>query len=455
MTTTAGRQIGHLWSAEVATLVLGAAQGVLVARGLGARGYGVFAVVTTFTTLVFVVLDPRGADAVTKYTSVFLARRDNDALLGLIKGAFLLDLAFGALAAIIAIGSSGLLSVLGVAGDSRTLVAIAAAGAFLGVPSSSGRAALGAFHRFRTIARLQIAVALLRASVIIAVALLFDVRAVFIAFAGLAAIEGSGFLIAAERAATRAVGQSPRAGQLSSLRGHGKEIAGFLAYADAGTLAGSFIKQVDVLAVSAVADSTVAGYYRLAKSLTGPAGNVGGPIQAVIYPRLAEAAAGADSARFAAIFRRTLTRAGLPLAAAALLAIPFCGPVIRLLAGDEFAPAVGLAQILIVGVAISFITLPLRPAYLTLGHDAAFAWNALFTALAASVGFVVLGSSFGAAGIAWSRVLSIALGATILFLWMSRFVRRHGYVPRIGRRPPLEPAVEAGFQPVGHPEERS
>jgi O-antigen/teichoic acid export membrane protein len=199
----------------------------------------------------------------------------------------------------------------------------------------------------------------------------------------------------------------------------------FVVMADLTTLVSSAIKQVDLLLVGAFAGPSEAGYYRLAKSLTAPAGNVGAPIQTVLYPKLARAESQRDFAAADRITRRTVLLVCLPLAVAALCSIPLVHPIIVLLAGTAYTDATAPAIALVAGVAVSFATLHLRPVFLARDKLAALLALTVGPSLAVLVAMVPAADSQGATGVAWTRSAAVALGSLLMLLYIHSRRGRH------------------------------
>lgn len=430
----ARRHLRRLWSAEGLSLALGILQGLVVARVLGPHDYGVYALVLTFVGLVYLLLDPRSGDAVIRYVTEFTRRRDSDHAAAMIKLGFLIDACWSLV---------GLLVVLAVAGpaagalhisDHVGLVAVAAAGSALAAPLATGRAVLSVFEQFSVISRLQMGVAAARAISIVAVVMGgFGLPGVVWTMTAVSACEGVLFLVVAARTASRRLGRPLWASRVSVLSGRLREIARFLVMSGLTTLAGTSIKQVDTLILGIVASPREAGYYRLAKSMTAPASNVGAPIQTILYPRLASAEAAGDRAGADALVRRTVRRLGLPLAVLCLLSLPAVSPVIVLVAGRDYAPAAWPTIALVVGVGFSLLTLPVRSVFLVRNQVSALLWFTISTSVLCLVVYWPLGSLAGATGMAWGRTGAILLGT----------VGMVEYLRRTGRRAPRQATTAA------------
>lgn len=424
----AGKHLQRLWSAEGAALTLGVLQGLVVARALGPDRYGVYALALTFVAFVFLVLDPRAGDSVVKYLAEFVAAGDVGKSRAVVRAGLLLDMTWGAagllLVSALATPAGALLHIQGDA----DLIPVVALGLSVAAPVATSRAVLSVFERFDAISNRQFAVALLRALSVGAVALGgLGLSGVIWTLTIVSVLECVLFVSAAiSVAAQRLDGPGIMTAPLSALRGHRREMARFLALSGLTTLASSAIKQVDTLLVGVMAGPREAGYYRLAKSLTAPASNVGGPLQTVLYPRLARAESQGDLSRADQLVRRTFVRAGLPLALLAVISLPLVQPVVHLLAGRAFDGAVGPSIALVLGVAVSFATLHLRPMFLVRNQMRPLL---LFTVIASALSlaaFFPAAASFGADGVAWTRTVVLGLVSGVMAAYLHRRAARRG-----------------------------
>ncbi len=412
-------QLGRLWSAEGFALAAGLVQSLVVARALGPDLFGVYALVFTFASLVFVVLDPRSGEAVVRYMTEFRAVDDLDRCRAVTRGGMLLDAAWGAggllLVAILAVPSSAVLHVR----DYAVLMPVVALGMAATAPVATSRAILGVFERFDVVSNLQFLVATIRVASVCAVALGgFGLPGIVWTLATVSAIECAVFVAASLRVSRQNLGGGIRGASLSALRGRRRAILGFVGYAGLTSLAASAFKQLDTLLVGVLVGPSAAGYYRLAKTLTSPAASVGIPLQAVLYPRLARAQSEGDASGGAVIVRRVFWRVELPLAGAALLSIPFIAPVIRLLAGSDFVGAVGPTIALVVGVAVAFATLHQRPLFLVRYKLRALLLFTVAMSLGSLAVFVPAADLMGVDGVAWARTAVLALGVGAMAVYL-------------------------------------
>lgn len=412
---------------------MGLLQGLVVARALGPDMFGVYALALTFCAFIFLILDPRSGDAVVRYLAEFRTAGEVPRSRAVIRAGLLLDAAWGAAGLVlVSVLSSVAARVLHIEGHTG-LIPVVALGLSVAAPVATSRAVLSVFERFDAIARRQFVVALLRATSVCAVALgglgltgvIWTLTIVSVLECGLFVSGAVG--VASAHLGGRGIMRSP----LSPLRGRGREMTHFLAFSGLTTLASSAIKQADTLLVGAIAGPREAGYYRLAKSLTAPAGNVGGPVQTVLLPRLATAESEGDAVRADAIVRQTFRRLSLPFAVLVLLGLPLVSPAVRLLAGEAYRGAVGPTIALAVGVSVSFVALHLRPMFLVRHQMRALLVFTTLLAVCSIASFVPMAAAFGAGGVAWARTFVVAVGSAVMAIYLRRTV-----VAQRSRRPP-------------------
>lgn len=418
----------RLWLAEGFVLATALIQALVVARALGPDLYGVYALVTAFAAFLFLVLDPRSADAVVRYLAEFNSSGEPDKARAIVRGGLLLDVAWG-------IGGLMLVSALGYPAsrvlhisEHADLIPVVALGLAVVAPAATSRAVLAAFDRFDAISSRQFVVAIVRCLSVCAVALAgLGLSGVIWTLSIVSVIECAIFVTGALSVTQTHLGAGVRGASLGVLRDRRRELVGFLGYSGLTTLAGSAIKHADTLILGAIAGPREAGYYRLAKSLTAPAGNVGVPLQTVLYPRLAGVVSMGDSRRAHEIVKHTFLRGELPLALAALVCLPLVPLGIRVLAGSAFDGAILPAVALVVGVSVSFATLHQRPVFLVRNQMRSLFWFTIAGALATLAAFVPASEVLGATGVAWARTVLLAISSVLMAIYL-----RSTRLPRVG-----------------------
>jgi O-antigen/teichoic acid export membrane protein len=121
----------------------------------------------------------------------------------------------------------------------------------------------------------------------------------------------------------------------------------------------------------------------------------------------------------------------LPLALAALLCLPFVSPLIQLVAGPEFRGAVGPTIALVVGAALSFATLHVRPLFLVRHQLRAMLAFTTVVAVISVATFIPAAAWFGATGVAWARTVTVVLGVMAMLYYLRRTRRTQMTQPAV------------------------
>lgn len=134
------------------------------------------------------------------------------------------------------------------------------------------------------------------------------------------------------------------------------------------TMLRTLTTDADELVVGAVAGTTAASMYNLAKRIAKFSQEVGNQIQTVIYPELARMWSSQD----ARLFRSTVVRMQWVLTGLGvliILAVWLVGPlIIRIGLGSAYLPAYGLLSIQVIAVLFTLRAAPGRSAILSMGH---------------------------------------------------------------------------------------
>ncbi len=434
------RNAGKLAVGGVLTLLLGLAQSVVVARALGPHDFGVAALILAFPALVFTFFDPQASEAVVKYIGQFTATDDRRGALAVPKLAYGVDAVLAVLGFVVvaACGPWAADHLLDAGGHGDLLVLVAGA-QMLSAPSDTSRAILTTFDRFSAVAWVLGITAVARfLLVLVLVGGGGGLAAFVVATCAGTVLEAAlmGFL--AHRAVRSALGESWWHGRRADVKESMGEMGRFLLYTDLTTLVSVFVKQADIVILGAVAGPVQVGYYRLARSLTGPITSVTLSLQAVIYPQVARLAATADGSEIMRRARRWWLLAGLPLAGLSLLLVPVTPELIRLVSGPAFVGATPSTRWLLVGSAFVLSCFWLRPIQLATGQVRFMFLNGIALGVVSVAAFVLLAGPFGAAGVAAARtVVAGFVGSGAGLLWL-RSLHRAGRL--VAHRPVAQPA---------------
>jgi O-antigen/teichoic acid export membrane protein len=424
-TSAFARDAGVLGASQAIAIAFAVVQGIIVARILGPRSYGVVALIAGIPALIYVFFDIRSVDAAVRYLGEFAgAGRDAEAL-AFFRLTILADLAVSVAALAVVSGVSPWAAEHVVRDQSVALLLVVyAIGIVCHAPAIGSSAVLMTVGRYRALAALTVVASVVRTVLIVGlVAGGLGVAGAVVGGAIAQATEGVLLLIASSRISRETWGRGWMRADLAPLRPRYREILRFLFWSDLGSLLGLFTKQLDVVVVGYFAGPTQAGYYRLAKSVGSLPGVVISTLQSVTYQRFARLrAAGAAEVRTA--LRRVVLAVALPLAALTILAIPIVPFAVRLVAGPRYAPAAIAAQVFVALSAVWMLTLWLKPIALTLQEVRSWALTAGVTASLSIAGFLLVTPSFGFEGTAWARLLAGTFGQCFLIVYLARRYRR-------------------------------
>ena len=359
-------QVSVLVIANFVSAALNFAQGIIVARLLGPKSYGVAALIMSYPNFLFGLLNPRSGDASVKYLGEFDAKGEKERALAMCKLGYTVDLGIAILVFIGVTTTAWWAETSIVHQTGVTSLIVLYAAAFL--PRALGGtswAVLSLFGKFSTLAWIVGLNTVVRvAAVVILVLAGFGVAGVI--WGNIVGLVFYGVVLggAAYPVIKRAWGSSWLLGSWRDLYGKRREIVQFLFYNDLTVLLGIFVKQFDLLILGYFRGPQEAGYYRLARSLAGVVGYLVSPLQTVTYPRLARLWGGERQEELKQFVRRVALWVGMPIGGFALLSILFVPRLIRLLVGEAFTPAIPATQILLAGSAVWLIFFWLRPFYL-------------------------------------------------------------------------------------------
>jgi O-antigen/teichoic acid export membrane protein len=423
------RQVGVLTVANFLGAVLNFVQGILVARWLGPELYGLAALVMTYPSVVHAFFDARSSDASVKYLGEYHGRGERERALAMCKLGYAVDLAIACVAFLVLVFTAGFAAqsighhppiaglmvfyvaaliprsivgtstmILDILGRFPLAVAclaflvlvltarlaaqsIAYAPAVVGlmilygaalIPRAlvgTSNAVLTTLGRFPFIAWIEILTTVIRTVLIVGL-VLAGWQVAGVVWANTVAATAAGLLYGtvAWVLIRRAWGGSIFQADLKVLKGGCRQIFAFLAYNDLNALVGMIPKQLDFVILGYFRGPTEVGYYKLAKSISGMAQYLTGPLRSVTYVELARLWGLGQRQAFSRKARSLAICIGLPLGVFALLGGALMSLAVPLLVGEIYIPAVQATQLLFIGSAILLAFFWLGPVYLAKGH---------------------------------------------------------------------------------------
>jgi O-antigen/teichoic acid export membrane protein len=412
---------GWLLSAKGASLPIGVAQSVLVARLLGVDGFGTLGVVATYVATARRLASFRMDEVVVKFvTDALVIRKDHRLAAATIKLALLAEL----VGSIIALG----LIWLSVPLVGRFFLGESVAVQFIYLyaltlvtdavlESTTGALQVFGLYRVQAIADVVGKVVTLL-GVVVAFVLERGLSAVVIAYLVGNAVTTAILVWAAIGEARSRLGAGWWRTPLGLLGPTRRELAKFALSTNLGATLSLVVKDSELLWLSYFTSPASAGYYRLAKSWISMVVIPAGPLVKSFYPEIARTIAASDVASTRRLLRRGsllaavwIVPVGLACLAAAPLAVPWAY-------GAAFQPAIGAFALLLLGVGVADIVFWMRPALLALGRpDVALRISALHTVL--KIGLVItlvpIGGHLAMAGITGGLfILGTVLGGTFV-----------------------------------------
>lgn len=415
------RDAGALTASGVIGAGIVVIQGLFLARWLGPRGYGTVALVSAYPAIVAAVLSPDSPQATVRYLAQRDAAADRAGALAVCRVAYLADILVGGvsllLVAVTATWAEG--HVLRVDGTAGLLVLMAVA-LLLASPAHAATATLVHARRYRVIAVEQVLNAAVRSALMVAAVGMGQgpAGAVRGAAAGyvLHGISMSILGVAEERRRWHGTWLRADTAELGRAR---REMLRFLAWTDLGAFLATLTKQVDVLFLGWFVGPAEAGYYRLARSVAALPGYVVGPLQSAAYPRLAKSWSTGGDLRTELCHH---VRLGIGLATAGLVGVLLFPVVIPLVAGAGFQPAIGIAQVLLLGSLAWIAGYWLRPMFMAAGEARAWVTISAVVVAVSLVLFAPAAVLFGGIGVALVQAMVGGVGGHALaFLRARRF----------------------------------
>jgi O-antigen/teichoic acid export membrane protein len=352
-------------------MLIGLGAFVLTARALGPAEYGVLALLHAYTRVVERFVSFQSWQPLIKHGAELQEQGRRDDLQALLKLGFLLDVATATAAWALALAGAVVAAPwFGWSADTvAVLLLYCTVLLFTGTGTSTAIVRLSG--RFRLVAAAQVGNAALR-----------------LAFCGLGAVFGGGLLFfALVWMGMQALGslgtlglalrelrrENLLAGLLRApVRGSRRRFPGLWGFAWSANLSLTIrasANELDTLIVGALADSTSAGLYHIAKRVGRLAQQVGAQVQAVLYPDVARLWAG----KMLAEFRRAVLQVEVLLGSFGLACFLFflatAEPFLRWTAGPAFLGAAPLLVAQMLAAALALAGSAVRSALLAMGRQ--------------------------------------------------------------------------------------
>lgn len=418
---------GWLLGARGLLLPLALLESALVARLLGAEGYGMLGVVMSFVAVVHQLTSFRMHELVVGYMSKHIERGEPRAAAATLKASMLCEGVTALVAfSVIVIAAPWAARVFVKSPDSTALI-WGYGLIILSEPlAGSTRGALQVLDKFATEAAIRVGrKVLLLALVGVAFLLETPLEGTIAAYVAAALVAGTYQIARTNRELRPVLGGDWLRTPLTAIRGRFREMARFALFTNIGATLSLVIREADVLWISYFRPPVEAGYYKLATSLLKAPFAAASPMTAATYPELARVLARGAVAHARHLLRRTTALAALwvvPVSIALAILAPW---VVRLIYGAEFEPVAAAIRLLLIGATVANLLFWTRSALLALGRPEATlkiaTVNAVLKvtlALAFIPAFGYLAAAAILSGLQWVGVI------LALFIVRSEFERR-------------------------------
>jgi O-antigen/teichoic acid export membrane protein len=422
----AGKAVGSLTS--LVTLAL-------LAHHLDLRTFGVIALIRTTVMVIDQYANFNTWQAIVKYGTEAIAAGRRDDVRGVIKLAFVIDLATGVIGAIVA---AGLALVIPAAFDwtpheARMCVLYAITLVVRAAGASDGIYRICDAYRAQAITT-SIAAILIAGAVAIAVALDASFTGIIIA---LIIGESVGNLLIMIGSWYVARQQDFGGWWGASLRGIRTRLPGivhFLLATNAQLTVRKTQAELDMFVVGAMLGNAASGLFRVVKQLGTIPGRIFMPFEQVIFTELSRAAAAGDYAGFQRLLRRSAGILALGSLVIWLVAAAVAEPVIEVIAGADYVAAADAFRWYLLAMVIMVANAPVQRAMIALGRPGTLFLFELGTLIVLVATTLVGAQQWGLVGVSAAIVLNKALQV----VWSTWLVGRV-----IRTRQQTAPAVES------------
>ncbi len=413
------RNIGHLLAGNFGAAALSVGTVAIAAHALGVAQFGVLALVSSFVQAIERLVSFQSWQPIIRYGANLREAGKLGELKSLLKFALMLDFVAAAASWLIAVS----IAVFGgrlFGWSEATVAAMAIYSSVLllsitGTPTGVMRLA----GRFREIAYFQVVTMGSRLA-LAAIALALD--AGLIAFAAIwtaTHLLGAMLLMGASlRELKNSRCLDFLSAPLNDISKKFPNIWRFSILANLSLTVRASSQQLDTLLVGALVDASGAGLYHIAKRVATFAQQAGLQVQTVIFPDIARLWAKGDFLAFRRDVMRTEAMLfGLCVVGAAMVAL-IAEPLIKIMAGDDFAPSARLLNMQIIAVVFILCGSVTRTALLCMGKETiAFALTIVSTIIFFASASMLL-PKFGAIGANYAHIIE---GAFLLAALLTAF----------------------------------
>lgn len=359
---------GVLFSGSTVSAGLSVIQSIFAARTLTVYGLGVMGGVMTFTSAVDRLLSFRMGELVIKYMGEYLARGEKQRAAAVFKAAALVETLTSIFSYLLVLLAAPIAASL-FADDPAAAPFFVFYGLIIpaGFAYETSIAVLQVGGRFREQAILNIFQSLLSAGLIVFA--FFDKADLWMILAAYLlgkTLSGFGLAILAVRYLNQELGTDWWKAPFHLLPPRRE----FISFAFSSNFSGTinlFAKDSEILWINYFINPAAGGYYRIALSIINFILMPIDPFIRTSFPEIARAVAEKAWARLRALLRRLTLISGIWTGVVALAFVLAGGPLISLMYGEQYAPAVSTLLILLLGYGTANVLFWNRPLILSLG----------------------------------------------------------------------------------------
>lgn len=424
------RGAGLLLGGSLVSQLCAVAQGLLLARYLGVREYGILALVIAYPTLVNQFFDARSWETVVKYVTTFRASGALEKAGATLKAVLIGDLATGSLAFLIVVVSAVFVANQTVGEGNRAILMVFYSLSIpLAAPTGASVGLMRVAEKYSWISFLDGATSVTQLiGTVVVVAAGFGIVGVVASLVVVAALRSIAALVLATLAWREAGVGDWHGSKLSFLGEDFNRIFRFWVSTNGFAALKGFHQNADTLVLGHLLGPAGAGLYRLARAMANLISFPITPLYQATYPELTKLwHAGKPHDAFR-LTRKLAIGTSLVLIMVIALVWAAAGFALDTLAGHEYLPAVPVFRLLIIAVGISVVA--------QYGHAILMAAGAVGRVLLAfgipvflQLGaLILLVPSFGLIGAGIALLVFAISRAIILFLWSSS-VAQEQHVP--------------------------
>ncbi|MCY4047345.1 MAG: oligosaccharide flippase family protein [Candidatus Dadabacteria bacterium] len=360
-----------LFSGEMGRSVFAGLETIILARFLGLEQFGVFALVISFVGIVNGLLDLNIKEPIVKYVGMYRERNDKEKTLSFVKFFYLVDFLSGAAAFAVAVLLAGVANEFFIKSEGAVeLVVIYSFYLLVVTLNKNSQSLLVVFQKFKRVTTLTVTATGIR-FLFVAAALIggTGIKGV------LAAHVAAGFVnsVIFQFFIHRTLRDEGLGGwifaNLGAVKGEMRGVVSFTLSSTYSAFIGNvFDKNIAVLVLGNLFDSSASGLYKTAAVFSKIIGRVVTPATRALYPalvRLEEQRSYADFRKVVSYSTKLLLKIIVPAGAAGFI---FADEIITIFFGAEYTGAANAMRIILAAELLSGFSFWIPSAYLALGR---------------------------------------------------------------------------------------